>query len=255
MNKRKNIPAPLKKELQQEIGSTCPFCSNRDVAGFEIHHIDENPANNDPTNLLMLCGTCHNLVTQGRITRVEVEKVKKNLVFTRHGIEFSLVTIEEDKCAWRKDPDHYAFYAVDTVKNGQSCFPILTWSVINHLPKTVILHDIRYQAMEYFSGLHGTPKASVLSPLISYKIPIKRDEQEHHVGLNRPIQIPTNGAFQFSTELYRPGEGKKHYSFWPREQCHIDFKFGFSGNIWLQAPRIFFNRKHEEDSLEIVGLS
>ncbi|MCK4817549.1 HNH endonuclease [bacterium] len=31
--------------------------------GIEVHHIDTNSDNNDPQNLMPLCGTCHNLVT------------------------------------------------------------------------------------------------------------------------------------------------------------------------------------------------
>lgn len=37
----------LRAELQKEIGSTCPFFNSEDVGHFEIHHIDENPSNNE----------------------------------------------------------------------------------------------------------------------------------------------------------------------------------------------------------------
>lgn len=35
--------------------------------GIEAHHIDGNNDNNDPHNLMPLCGTCHNLVTLGTL--------------------------------------------------------------------------------------------------------------------------------------------------------------------------------------------
>lgn len=66
--------------LQKEVDSRCPFCDSDDVDHFQFHHIDENPENNEPANLLMLCPTCHSKVTKGDIGRTEVEVTKKNLV-------------------------------------------------------------------------------------------------------------------------------------------------------------------------------
>lgn len=40
----------IRAELQKEIGSSCPFCENTEVGHFEIHHIDENPSNNEIGN-------------------------------------------------------------------------------------------------------------------------------------------------------------------------------------------------------------
>jgi hypothetical protein len=37
----------VRADLQKEIASLCPFCDNADVGHFEIHHIDENPSNNE----------------------------------------------------------------------------------------------------------------------------------------------------------------------------------------------------------------
>ncbi len=43
----------VRAELQKEIGSICPFCDNDDVdvGHFEIHHVNEDPANNIDYNL------------------------------------------------------------------------------------------------------------------------------------------------------------------------------------------------------------
>lgn len=79
---RTKIPqlAKLKANLQKEIGSLCPFCESDDVGHFEIHHIDENPSNNDAGNLLLLCPTCHSKITKGDISAVEVYKKKIYLI-------------------------------------------------------------------------------------------------------------------------------------------------------------------------------
>lgn len=84
---RTKIPqlAKLKANLQKEIDSICPFCGNDEVGHFEIHHIDENPSNNEISNLLMLCPICHSKITKGDILQQEVYK-KKILLITSTNI-------------------------------------------------------------------------------------------------------------------------------------------------------------------------
>jgi len=79
---RTKIPqlAKLKANLQKEIGSICPFCDNEEVGHFEIHHIDENPSNNEIGNLLLLCPTCHSKITKGDIGEIDVYKKKISLI-------------------------------------------------------------------------------------------------------------------------------------------------------------------------------
>lgn len=72
--------AKVKAELQQEIGSLCPFCDNTEVGHFEIHHIDENPGNNILSNLLLLCPICHSKITKGDIKEAEVLRKKIELI-------------------------------------------------------------------------------------------------------------------------------------------------------------------------------
>lgn len=77
--KRTTIPQKTKALLQKEINSQCPFCKNEDVDHFQIHHIDEEPTNNDFINLLMLCPTCHSKITKGDIKVNDVIQLKSNL--------------------------------------------------------------------------------------------------------------------------------------------------------------------------------
>ena len=65
--KRKSVPSKLRALLQKENESKCPFCSNEDVDHFEVHHIDEDPNNNDIQNLLLVCPLCHSKITKGDI--------------------------------------------------------------------------------------------------------------------------------------------------------------------------------------------
>ncbi len=62
----------IRAELQKEIGSNCPFCENSEVGHFEIHHIDENPSNNEIGNLILLCPVCHSKITKGDLNQIDV---------------------------------------------------------------------------------------------------------------------------------------------------------------------------------------
>ena len=79
---RKRIPkeAKIRAELQREINSICPFCDSTEVGHFEIHHIDENPANNVIENFILLCPTCHSKITKGDILQSEVSSKKANIL-------------------------------------------------------------------------------------------------------------------------------------------------------------------------------
>ncbi|MBF4471529.1 HNH endonuclease signature motif containing protein [Flavobacterium sp. HJJ] len=76
---RKTIPTKTRAILQKEIKSKCPICPNEDVEHFHIHHIDENPLNNEFSNLLMLCPICHSKITKNDILYETVKMIKENL--------------------------------------------------------------------------------------------------------------------------------------------------------------------------------
>lgn len=78
---RTSIPNLIKvrAELQQEINSVCPFCTEKAVGHFQIHHIDENPTNHQIDNLILLCPTCHSKITKGDITHKEVVSMKTQI--------------------------------------------------------------------------------------------------------------------------------------------------------------------------------
>ena len=47
-------------------GDECARCGfvAEDPCQLDVHHLDENHRNNDPSNLQTLCANCHRLVTQ-----------------------------------------------------------------------------------------------------------------------------------------------------------------------------------------------
>jgi len=77
VKKRKSIPRLTTKKLYQECGSTCSFCPERDVATFEVHHIDEDPSNSDLANLIIVCSSCHTRITKGVFSPTDVVTRKR----------------------------------------------------------------------------------------------------------------------------------------------------------------------------------
>ncbi len=58
---KKRVPIPQRDvdELLVSCKHLCCLCERPFV---KIHHIDEDPSNNDPDNIIPLCGYCHDLV-------------------------------------------------------------------------------------------------------------------------------------------------------------------------------------------------
>jgi hypothetical protein len=77
---RKSISSVIRAKLQQEIHSECPFCANKEVWHFEVHHINQDPSNNDINNLIMICKICHSKITKGEISYESVILTKDALI-------------------------------------------------------------------------------------------------------------------------------------------------------------------------------
>src|SRR5687768_10032767 len=53
---RKAIPVKVSTEVLKEYHHKCAVCG---VAVPQLHHIDQDPSNNDPRNIIPLCPNCH----------------------------------------------------------------------------------------------------------------------------------------------------------------------------------------------------
>lgn len=55
-------PRNSRKQSRKLVKPICEKCGrSRRETRLYVHHIDENPLNNDPSNLITLCGSCHQL--------------------------------------------------------------------------------------------------------------------------------------------------------------------------------------------------
>jgi len=61
---------------------------------LDFHHIDQDPSNNEPDNLIVLCSNHHRMATDGRVDRKACLAIKKSLAgyTTLHGGGHALLT-------------------------------------------------------------------------------------------------------------------------------------------------------------------
>jgi HNH endonuclease len=250
--KRSNIKyiTKIRSLLQQEINSICPFCLSHEVGQFQIHHIDENPSNNVIENLILVCPTCHSKITKNDISKKEVQLKKKNLSVTQQLIECANINVDSIKCSWI--PYDNVPNAFKDIVSEKSEFPILNFSLINHLNKTILLHTIVLHSERQYSGLSGLPRVSVLKPIAKYKIKIPNNGDETVHKIENEIEIPANKAFKLQIELFEEHSG----TIYPIDgKFALKFTFKFSNNLILNIPNVFLNCKTENDKMELWVLS
>lgn len=243
----------IRAQLQQEIKSICPVpsCNSADVGHFQIHHIDENPANHDFANLLLVCPTCHSKITKGDISRQTVEVIKKNLPKLNDLIRLIAITIDSKKCNWIAYEDVRNAFKFNN-NNNKSPFPILSFSFINHTPRTILLTTIRLKTKHIYSGLSGIQEPRILKPTTKYKIAIPPTDKETNLIIEDQIEVPAEQAFKFQVQLFEN---------WNKQDFPIDgrkilyFKFEFDNNVIIQAPEIFLNCRSEDEKINIAVIS
>ncbi len=235
----------VRAELQQEINSICPFCESGEVGHFEIHHIDENPSNNEFTNLILLCRTCHSKITKGDIKSEEVKFKKENLKMKIAGVEFVSAVIDSLNCDWKGKDKPNVFFSTSP---NNSSLPIIGFTLINHSAKTVVLKTVHLNITRLQSGIHGLPQATALKSIIKYQLCI--DDNIHH--LLEPLQLPSNNAAKFDIELYEKIIEDEIVP--PQGRMVLSFTFEFNNDISTVIPDIFLNCTSKNDPLRIYRL-
>jgi hypothetical protein len=56
MAERKTIPKPVREQVLKEFNHRCAICA---ADRPHLHHIDEDPSNNEALNIIPLCPNCH----------------------------------------------------------------------------------------------------------------------------------------------------------------------------------------------------
>lgn len=250
--KRVRIPQETKVRayLQQEINSKCPFCKNKEVGHFEIHHIDEDPSNNDIANLLLLCSICHSKITKKDILKEEVNKVKKGLENRNAEIQFISVSVDSENCGWESyENTKNAF----KITKYTSLFPIFNFSFINNSDKTILLTNIIITSRRMPVGLSGayTPTPSILRPVIKYKIKLPPNNESTNTTLKEEVIIRPKEPVKFQVELF----SDRMSTFDHPNKYALYFKFVFNSDFHIEAPMILLNSEEYYSELTFTGIN
>ncbi|WP_420645773.1 HNH endonuclease [Candidatus Leptofilum sp.] len=75
---RTTIPPKIREQVLKEFNYRCAICG---ADKLHLHHIDENPSNNDPENLIPLCPNCHLGDQHNPTKKIDPDKLA---LFRRH---------------------------------------------------------------------------------------------------------------------------------------------------------------------------
>lgn len=73
---RKKIPVETQRVVKIESNHSCLVCKER--VSLVLHHIDGNRENNSPENIAYICGNCHGMAHDGKISAQEFREYKNN---------------------------------------------------------------------------------------------------------------------------------------------------------------------------------
>jgi hypothetical protein len=102
------IPAAVRREILIEASYRCAVPRCMTPLAIDVHHIDENPANNDPSNLIALCPTCHSAfhrktysIEAIRFWKLMLQQL--NAAYDRNTINLLLMLARlEEESDWKK---------------------------------------------------------------------------------------------------------------------------------------------------------
>jgi hypothetical protein len=107
MATRVAIPVSVKREVLIEASYRCAVPRCLDAIAIDVHHIDGNPANNDQSNLIALCPTCH-AAFHRKTYSVEAIRFWKlmlqqlNAAYDRNTINLLLMIAHMEEAGWKK---------------------------------------------------------------------------------------------------------------------------------------------------------
>ncbi|SMD32755.1 HNH endonuclease [Reichenbachiella faecimaris] len=247
---RKSIPQLLKKRsiLQKEIESKCPICDSSDVEHFQIHHIDENPSNNNISNLLLICPTCHSKITKGDLDRIYIEQLKYQVL----NAKLKLISVEPSKiCSWTKDSNLKTAFWLDDLHDDKSFNPILTFTIKNCGNSSELLEGVSLSANHLPSGLSGIPRAYELKSIGRYPIELPRPDENSTAKFENQIVIPANDFCKIELEVINKFQGNAS-PITTRKALRFTFN---SNELNFEIPVIYLNCNSEDPTYAIVLLS
>jgi len=243
-------PMKIRAVLQQEIGSVCPICNSNEVGHFQIHHIDEDPSNNDLSNLILICPTCHSKITKGEITQQKVVELKGNLINTNL-IECASISIDSKNCTWKPYDDvENAFYESN---HAAPTYPIFNFSLINHTPKTILLKRLSLHIKSLPKGISGIPsKPRLLKSIALFEMNLPKHGETTIHSLENEIEVPAGQAFKFQIKVISKWK-ENYYPIDGREVLY--FRFMFNSKKEIMVAPILLNCIDENEKMVLYRIS
>lgn len=72
---RKRPPIAVQREVKVEANHSCIVCEER--VSLQLHHINGNREDNRLENIAYICGNCHGMAHDGKISAMDLRKYKK----------------------------------------------------------------------------------------------------------------------------------------------------------------------------------
>src|SRR5947209_2578255 len=89
--RRRSIPQLVRQQVLMEAGYKCGNPACRNILTLELHHIlwVKDDGGDEPSNLLALCGYCHDQHTHGHIPHAAIRHWKGMLLALNHAFDLA----------------------------------------------------------------------------------------------------------------------------------------------------------------------
>lgn len=84
----RSIPSDVKRTVRQKCGFGCVKCGS---AIYQYEHVIpefKDAKKHDPENIVLLCGSCHDLVTRGILSKISLQEIAKHPKCNEMGFSF-----------------------------------------------------------------------------------------------------------------------------------------------------------------------
>lgn len=145
MSKRKTISQRLRIELLYIFGRSCCICQQHFLK-LQIHHIDGDPGNNDPENLIVLCKQHHDEVeTSGgnaiQYSEKELKRWRKEWLelVQRRRKAYENRSVADEDCYWKDHSHEKIIYAIAGHEIRKKAYEIdhMDWEKTNQVLKSI----------------------------------------------------------------------------------------------------------------------
>lgn len=236
---RRRVPSNAADELLVRNRHTCCVCR---VPGrsVQIHHINEDPSDNDEVNLAVVCLECHSKATStgGLGRRLSAGAVRKYKRYWEHLCQhepwrslpeltgrdirqpwFAAITVASDVCLWTPRQRHadldvaYHFHQIpkraydelDVASDTHALDPILDIVIVNAGDRPAVLTGVGFEPLMCWTDLKGIPDSGRVLLQDTFELCVQGFEidRQQVLELSEPIFMEREAPYRFRLWLRR----------------------------------------------------